>query len=269
MNDIVRSAVFGNTGTIVSFRVSPDDAPFLQKYFDPQFEAQDIIQLANRTFVTTMTIAGEKAPAFSGKTLMIPEVTTDHSAAIIELSRERFTRPKAVVEQMVQENADQAMQAASGKQPDQQAPKVNNQQKKVLDAADKAADNQARSDDSKAKKIVKAPVAVIGDAIADAISGKTDAKPQKQQNPVKEDSSKNSTPATKESTDDAPAKPKRKRTRSRRRKKKNKDAAEQIDTQSAKDTKSEQKPKKSKDPVNPVKSSQPANDPNDVVIKLR
>ncbi|MCA9349177.1 type IV secretion system DNA-binding domain-containing protein, partial [Candidatus Saccharibacteria bacterium] len=49
MSDVVRGAVFGNVGTMVSFRVSPDDAPFLEKYYTPQFTAQDIIQLANRS----------------------------------------------------------------------------------------------------------------------------------------------------------------------------------------------------------------------------
>ena len=69
MSEPVRNAVFGNVGTILCFRISPDDAPFLQKYFEPQFEAGDLIQQHSRFFVTTMMINDEKAPAFSAKTL--------------------------------------------------------------------------------------------------------------------------------------------------------------------------------------------------------
>ena len=43
MEDTVRDAVFGNVGTMVSMRVSPEDAPILAQQFAPNFEAQDIL----------------------------------------------------------------------------------------------------------------------------------------------------------------------------------------------------------------------------------
>ncbi len=98
MEEAVRSAVFGNVGTIVSFRVSPDDAPFLQKYFEPQFEATDLIQQHSRYFVITMMINGEKAPAFSAKTLDLPSPPDDHTADIVEQSRERYARSRLEIE---------------------------------------------------------------------------------------------------------------------------------------------------------------------------
>lgn len=122
MNEVVRSAVFGNVGTIVSFRVSPEDAPFLQKYFEPQFEATDLIQLANRSFVTSMTIAGEKSPAFSGRTLMIPAVQTNHSQAIIANSRERYAKTREEVEKLIE---DSAIRKSGDSQQDNQQPQPN------------------------------------------------------------------------------------------------------------------------------------------------
>lgn len=104
MSQPVRDAVFGNVGTIVSFRVSPDDAPFLTKYFEPQFEASDLIQQHNRYFLATMTINGEKAPAFSAKTLNLPVPPADSTERIIELSRERYTASKAAVEVRIHES---------------------------------------------------------------------------------------------------------------------------------------------------------------------
>lgn len=105
MSEPVRNAVFGNVGTIVCFRISPDDSPFLQKYFEPQFEAADLIQQHNRYFVVTMTIDGEKAPAFSAKTLNLPEVADDHSMEIVQLTRERYARPVAEVEEFIHRNS--------------------------------------------------------------------------------------------------------------------------------------------------------------------
>ena len=59
MEDTVRDAVFGNVGTMVSMRVSPEDAPILAQQFAPNFEAQDILQMNNLHLVCGMMINGE------------------------------------------------------------------------------------------------------------------------------------------------------------------------------------------------------------------
>lgn len=111
MSEEVRSAVFGNVGTILCFRISPDDAPFLQKYFEPQFEAPDLIQQHSRFFVTTMMIGDEKAPAFSAKTLNLPSAPDDLTSRIVTLSRDRYARERADVEKLVRDNAGLAIDA--------------------------------------------------------------------------------------------------------------------------------------------------------------
>jgi hypothetical protein len=98
MEETVRDAVFGNVGTMITFRVSPDDSPFLVKYYEPQFEAGDLSAFHNRNFVTSMSIRGEKAAPFSGTTLNIPKVTTEFSHKIIENSRSLYARDKQTVE---------------------------------------------------------------------------------------------------------------------------------------------------------------------------
>ena len=104
MEQPVRDAVFGNVGTIVSFRVSPDDAPFLTKYFEPQFEAADLIQQHSRFFFISMMIEGEKAPAFSAKTLDLPQTKEDHSADIIQQSRKLYARDVNEVDAYIRKN---------------------------------------------------------------------------------------------------------------------------------------------------------------------
>ncbi|MBX4201366.1 type IV secretory system conjugative DNA transfer family protein [Candidatus Saccharibacteria bacterium] len=122
MSEPVRNAVFGNVGTIVCFRISPDDAPLLTKYFEPQFEPGDLIQQHSRHFVTTMMISDEKAAAFSAKTLNLPMPPDDLTNRIIALSRERYTQERRVVEELVRKNSGLAMDSRS--QPAQSTPYV-------------------------------------------------------------------------------------------------------------------------------------------------
>jgi hypothetical protein len=103
MEEHVRGAVFGNVGTMITFRVSPDDSPFLSKYFEPQFEAADLSKFHNRDFVSSMSINGEKAAAFSGKTLNIPPTTSDYTADIIANSRLSYANDKPAVEAAIRE----------------------------------------------------------------------------------------------------------------------------------------------------------------------
>lgn len=98
MTETVRDAVFGNVGSMISFRVSADDAPILSKQFEPQFEPGDLLQMHNRHFIINMVINGEKAPAFSATTLKLPPEQIDNTPQIIEHSRRLYSRPRADVE---------------------------------------------------------------------------------------------------------------------------------------------------------------------------
>ena len=108
MTDAVRDAVFGNVGTTISFRVSADDAPILAKQFEPIFEAQDLLNLNNRHFVTSMIINGEKTPAFSATTLSIPKAPNDLTAQIIRNSRLNYARSREAVEEDIRANIEAA-----------------------------------------------------------------------------------------------------------------------------------------------------------------
>ena len=103
MSETVRDAVFGNVGTMISFRVSADDAPILAKQFEPQFEAGDLLQMHNRNFIINMVIKGEKAPAFNATTLTLPTPQLDNTPAIIENTRRLYSRNRADVEAEIAE----------------------------------------------------------------------------------------------------------------------------------------------------------------------
>lgn len=101
MTDTVRDAVFGNVGTMISFRASADDAPILSKQFEPNFEALDLLQMHNRNFIINMVIGGEKTPAFSAKTLELPPVQADNTSRIIENSRRHYSRERHDIEREI------------------------------------------------------------------------------------------------------------------------------------------------------------------------
>lgn len=102
MSPTVSDAVFGNVGTVISFRVSPEDAPALAKPLAPQFVPEDLLAMNNRHFAISMIIRGEKVPAFSATTLSIPPNQTDFTQDIIENTRHLFGRPRAEVEEEIQ-----------------------------------------------------------------------------------------------------------------------------------------------------------------------
>lgn len=104
MSDTVRDAVFGNVGSMISFRVSADDAPILVKQFEPQFEANDLLQMHNRNFVINMVIRGEKTPAFSATTLALPQSPGDSNLDhIILYSRAAYSRDREDVEEEIRQ----------------------------------------------------------------------------------------------------------------------------------------------------------------------
>ena len=102
MEDEVKAAVFGNVGTMVTFRVGSYDAEVLEKEFAPTFMQQDIVNLGRFQIYLRLMIDDMGSKPFSARTippLAKPEV--DHVAEVIEYSRKQFSRPRAEVEELV------------------------------------------------------------------------------------------------------------------------------------------------------------------------
>lgn len=98
MPETVRDAVFGNVGTMITFRVGPEDSAVLGKYYDPTFEPADITRLNNQNIFLSMIVNGEKAIPFSAKTLRMPDPEDSHMSDIVRLSREQYASNRTDVE---------------------------------------------------------------------------------------------------------------------------------------------------------------------------
>lgn len=71
MDEVVRHAVFGNAGSLLSFRVGAEDAAVIADEFQPVFGVEDLINLPNRHFYLRLMIDGAPSRPFSGRTLPI------------------------------------------------------------------------------------------------------------------------------------------------------------------------------------------------------
>ncbi len=65
----VRHAILGNVGTLISFRLGPEDAPLITREFEPTFESYDLINLPNRNIYLKLMIDGAPSKPFSASTL--------------------------------------------------------------------------------------------------------------------------------------------------------------------------------------------------------
>ncbi len=103
IDEKVRDAIFGNAGTIVSFRVGAMDAEFLEKEFEPVFMQNDIVNLPKYNVYLKLMIDGIAGDAFSAKVLppVFIDDTAENEQTIIESSRERYASSKDEVEDKI------------------------------------------------------------------------------------------------------------------------------------------------------------------------
>ncbi len=108
MDDEVKNAVFGNVGSICSFRVGISDANFLVRQFQPVFNEHDLLNLGMAEVYLKTMIDGVPKDPFS---LRIPALerkkpgNPELSAMIKKLSGLKYGRPKALVEAEIAKRA--------------------------------------------------------------------------------------------------------------------------------------------------------------------
>jgi CxxC-x17-CxxC domain-containing protein len=91
MVEEVRDAVFGNVGTMITFRIGAADAEFLENEFSPEFNVNDLVGLGFAQIYLKLMIDGFSSRPFSATTLL-PQARPEksHKEKIIRVSRERY-----------------------------------------------------------------------------------------------------------------------------------------------------------------------------------
>lgn len=69
MDDKVQAAVFGNVGTLVTFRVGPFDAEVLERVFAPEFKKENLMNLGRSQIYLSLMIDGVGSRPFSAVTI--------------------------------------------------------------------------------------------------------------------------------------------------------------------------------------------------------
>ncbi|OGM96579.1 MAG: hypothetical protein A3B86_00750 [Candidatus Yanofskybacteria bacterium RIFCSPHIGHO2_02_FULL_38_22b] len=117
MEEPVMDAVFGNVGTIISFRVGAEDGEFLEKWFQPDFLMNDIVNLGKYNIYLKLMIDGVSSRGFSAQTIPpFPKLEKTNREEVIEFSRKTYATPREVVEQLIAEWAG-SMQAEEKPKP--------------------------------------------------------------------------------------------------------------------------------------------------------
>ncbi|OGY46272.1 MAG: hypothetical protein A2663_00200 [Candidatus Buchananbacteria bacterium RIFCSPHIGHO2_01_FULL_46_12] len=103
LDELVCAAVFGNVGTLVLFRIGAADAEFLATEFAPYFEEEDLVNLAKYDTYMKLMIDGVSSNPFSATTLLPlgQAVYTGNKDKVIAVSRERYAKPRDVVEDKI------------------------------------------------------------------------------------------------------------------------------------------------------------------------
>lgn len=97
----IREAVFGNVGSLISFRVGHDDAEVLEKTFGGSFVSRQFSGLSNNETMAKILTGGQEVEPCLMRTLPAGSGNGSRREKIIRRSRERYGTPRTVVERKI------------------------------------------------------------------------------------------------------------------------------------------------------------------------
>ncbi|HEV2403252.1 MAG TPA: ATP-binding protein [Candidatus Saccharimonadales bacterium] len=102
LTEEIRDAVFGNMGTIVSFRIGQVDVEALSRYFQPSFDGSDLVRIPNYNTVIRTLTGGVPTQPFSMAILPpLGQPNSNLANALKQLSAAKYGRPRAAVEKTI------------------------------------------------------------------------------------------------------------------------------------------------------------------------
>ena len=111
----LRDAVFGNAGTMVSFRIGAEDSEVMAKEFAPTFNEFDLVNVDRFNAYIKLMINGTASKPFNMATYPLPKNGNEEIAkAIRQLSRLKYGRARSEVESEILEASNVAEMMAAG-----------------------------------------------------------------------------------------------------------------------------------------------------------
>ncbi len=92
LDETIRSAIFGNVGTLASFVVGANDAEILSKEYGGLYTPGDMVSLGKHEIILKISIDNMMSSPFPAKTLPLPALRNDNREKIIEISKQRYGR---------------------------------------------------------------------------------------------------------------------------------------------------------------------------------
>lgn len=101
LDETVRDAIFGNVGTIITFRIGSPDALYMEKEFSPTFIPEDLTNLPKYGIYLKLMVDGVSTEPFSATTLPPIAKRTGSEEKVIAVSRERYSTSQHDIEEKV------------------------------------------------------------------------------------------------------------------------------------------------------------------------
>jgi hypothetical protein len=103
LEENIKNAVFGNVGSMAVYRISTEDATFIEQKFKPTFTAGDIMKLDNFCSYVSMLVGGVPTKPFSMMShwSLTPPGNKEMVEKIKELSSLKYGRPREEVEEEI------------------------------------------------------------------------------------------------------------------------------------------------------------------------
>lgn len=111
----IRDAVFGNVGTMMSFKIGAEDAEYMAKEYAPLLTEQDVIGIANYKAYIKLNINNSTTRPFSLETIWDETGKSDKISEILkQYSRMKYGRKREFVDQEIEARIGIDMSAGGG-----------------------------------------------------------------------------------------------------------------------------------------------------------
>ncbi|PIU07740.1 MAG: hypothetical protein COZ85_01360 [Candidatus Moranbacteria bacterium CG_4_8_14_3_um_filter_34_16] len=106
LKEEISKAVFGNVGSMILYRVGPEDAEFLEKQVAPVFSRNDLVNVDNYKGFAKILIDGVLSKPFNIQGFPPTNGNQEIANALKELSRLKYGRDKDIVNREIMERAN-------------------------------------------------------------------------------------------------------------------------------------------------------------------